>query len=105
MSYIKFRSKPGSNIFKLRSPLLLLLLLCLLPIQNAHAYLDPGTGSYIIQILIGVALGAGYVLKVYWNRVIGFFSGLGKKKKISTQKDRGTKSTKKENELKKSKSK
>ena len=95
MSYVKFRPKSRINFFKVRSPFLLLLLLCLLPIQNAHAYLDPGTGSYIIQILIGAGLGAGYVLKAYGSRIIRFFSGLRKKKE---QQEKS-----KKNELKKSK--
>ncbi len=95
MSDIKFRSKLKINTLRVKSPFLLLLLLCLVPIKNAHAYLDPGTGSYIIQILIGAGLGAGYVLKVYGSRIIRFFSGL-RKKKENQEKSKG-------NELKKSK--
>lgn len=107
MPDFKFRqncSYSEKRSFKVKSPIFLLLVLCLLPIQNAHAYLDPGTGSYIIQILIGVALGAGYVLKVYWGRVIGFFANLGNKKKASPEKDHSTKSKKKENDTRKPKS-
>ena len=84
------------NYSRVRSPFLLLFLLCLVPVQNAHAYLDPGTGSYIVQILIGATLGAGYVLKVYGGRMIGFFSSLRKNKKGSQEKN-------KSNELKKTK--
>jgi hypothetical protein len=36
-------------------------------------YLDAGTGSIIIQGLIGGALGALLALKIYWNKVSTFF--------------------------------
>ncbi len=36
-------------------------------------YLDAGTGSIIIQALIGGALAALLVLKIYWNKVSTFF--------------------------------
>lgn len=39
------------------------------------AYLDPGSGSLIIQVLLAVALGGGYLVKVYWKKIKAFFSG------------------------------
>lgn len=47
-----------------------------LPVQ---AYLDPGTGSYIIQLLIGALLGGGYVLKNYWKEINSKFRQFNKK--------------------------
>jgi hypothetical protein len=42
--------------------------------QNiGHPYIDPGTGSIIIQALIGGAVGALLALKIYWNRISTFF--------------------------------
>ena len=41
---------------------------------KAQAYLDPGTGSYITQILIGFLAGSAYVTKVYWNQLKSTFS-------------------------------
>jgi len=52
---------------------LLAVLALLLLVREAHAYLDPGTGSYIIQILIAGLFGALFVLKVFWGRIVGFF--------------------------------
>jgi hypothetical protein len=43
------------------------------------AYLDPGTGSFILQAVIGVVLGAVLTLKMYWRRVRDFASGLLRK--------------------------
>jgi len=38
----------------------------------AFAYLDPGTGSALIQGIIASLAAVGLVLKVYWHRVLGF---------------------------------
>jgi hypothetical protein len=44
----------------------------LLTVPAAHAYVDPGTGSYIFQVLIGVFLGAAVAVKLFWRRICGF---------------------------------
>ncbi|MEW6710482.1 MAG: hypothetical protein AB1403_11720 [Candidatus Riflebacteria bacterium] len=41
----------------------------------AYAYLDPGTGSFIIQMLVAGIAGALFVLKTYWQKFTGFFTG------------------------------
>lgn len=38
-----------------------------------HAYLDPGSGSYLLQLLIAGALGGLVALRLYWSRIVGFF--------------------------------
>lgn len=38
------------------------------------AYLDPGTGSLIIQFLIGGAAAAAISIKVFWKQIKGFLS-------------------------------
>lgn len=39
----------------------------------AHAYLDPGTGSMIVQVIIG-GIAAGLVaFKMFWARLVGLF--------------------------------
>lgn len=48
--------------------------------SRAQAYLDPGTGSYVTQILIGFLAGSAYLLKVYWNQLKSFFSNKKNKK-------------------------
>ena len=44
--------------------------------SDAHAYLDPGTGSLLIQMLIAGVVGAGVVVKIYWRKIRTFVSGL-----------------------------
>jgi hypothetical protein len=38
----------------------------------AWAYLDPGTGSMMLQLLLGGIAGAMVVGKLYWHRFRGF---------------------------------
>jgi len=40
------------------------------------AYIDPGTGSFILQILIGSLLGSLFVLKIFWHRITCFVGRL-----------------------------
>jgi len=49
--------------------------------NNGFAYLDPGTGSIILQAILG-AIAAGFSYCVfYWNKVKNFFQKFLKKKK------------------------
>jgi len=38
-------------------------------VSDAYAYLDPASGSIIIQVLIGALAGIGITLKVYWHKI------------------------------------
>ncbi len=40
----------------------------------AEAYLDPGTGSMIVQGIIGVIAGALVALRIYYGKIKYFFS-------------------------------
>ncbi|MBA4717685.1 MAG: hypothetical protein HRO68_00660 [Nitrosopumilus sp.] len=48
-------------------------------ISDAYAYLDPGTGSLVIQIVIGALVGAGIAVKVFWIKLKYKFSSIFKK--------------------------
>lgn len=39
------------------------------PAAPAHAYLDPATGSMMLQLLLGGVAGALVVLRLYWYRI------------------------------------
>lgn len=43
--------------------------------SSALAYLDPGTGSMVLQLLLGGIAGAVVILKLYWRRFVGLFRG------------------------------
>ncbi|HEY3344762.1 MAG TPA: hypothetical protein VGJ97_07530 [Anaerolineaceae bacterium] len=36
---------------------------------NPAQYLDPGTGSVILQLLLAVILGAGITTRVFWKKI------------------------------------
>lgn len=44
----------------------------------AHAYLDPGTGSILVQSFLAGLAGAVAVVSLYWRRVKEFFANLRK---------------------------
>jgi hypothetical protein len=48
---------------------------------DAYAYLDPGTGSYVLQIVIAGIVSALFTIKMFWRRLVDFFSNLFKGKK------------------------
>ena len=37
------------------------------------AYLDPGSGSFLIQLLIAALLGVGIALRASWGKIKGIF--------------------------------
>ncbi len=41
--------------------------------KAAEAYLDPGTGSILLQVIIGGVAGLGVVGKLYWHRLRSLF--------------------------------
>ena len=50
-------------------------LMALLYAAPSYAYLDPGTGSILVQsILAGIAVAVGAV-RLYWYRIKAFFTG------------------------------
>lgn len=40
--------------------------------SNILAYLDPGSGSYLLQLLVAAALGGLLLLRLYWAKVRSF---------------------------------
>jgi hypothetical protein len=46
---------------------------------SAAGYIDPGTGSYVLQIAIAFFIGLAFSVKVFWKKISAFlrktFSG------------------------------
>ena len=38
--------------------------------MNLVAYLDPGTGSMLVQLLVGGVAAAGVMARLYWDRLL-----------------------------------
>lgn len=41
---------------------------------NYLLYIDPGSGSYFIQVIIAALLGAAFWIKMSWHRIKSFFN-------------------------------
>jgi len=52
-------------------PMVLWLIVVVLLFANpAYAYLDPGSGSMILQLILGGVAGLFVILKLYWRRLL-----------------------------------
>jgi hypothetical protein len=38
--------------------------------DSVFAYLDPGTGSMLVQLLVGGVAAVGVAARLYWNRIL-----------------------------------
>ena len=45
------------------------LFLLVLPVGEARAYFDPGTGSYLVQLAAAGLLGAAFAIKIFWRKI------------------------------------
>ncbi len=50
-------------------------------VASKLAYLDPGSGSYLIQLLIAALLGGAFVIKAFWRQITTFVVRIFKGKK------------------------
>jgi hypothetical protein len=55
-------------------------------VNEAQAYIDPGSGSVILQSIIGALVGALALIKMYWGKIRMLFS---KEKENSSKLDSG----------------
>ncbi len=62
-----------------------LALFVLIP-SSAQAYIDPGTGSYLVQAVVAVVAGGLMTLKLQWHRVRSYF-GRGAETEAPDSKD------------------
>jgi len=53
----------------------LLIALLLVSTVCCYGYIDPGTGSYVVQIIIATAAGAAFGLKLFWKKIKAFLGG------------------------------
>lgn len=74
-SFIVFRPSTGTR------RLVIAVLVSICYVTPAYAYLDPGTGSIILQGLLAAIAGATAAVGVYWHRIKCIFSSLFSSKK------------------------
>jgi len=56
--------------------------------RSAFAYLDPGTGSYILQMVLAAVLGGLVALGVFWRRVVLFLKRVFGRTETMVDKDK-----------------
>lgn len=73
----------GDNTVINRIQLTAIVLLVLIA-QPAFAYLDPGTGSMLLQVILGGIAAVGVALKLFWHKIR---VAVGLSKKAPTEED------------------
>ena len=51
------------------------------------AYLDPGSGSFLFQILLAVLLGIGIAVRASWGKIKGWFGAKPKADQTDDEED------------------
>ena len=57
---------------------MIITVLFLLYMTDTEAYLDPGTGSMLLQVVLGGIAAVGVAIKLYWHKLRAAF-GMAKK--------------------------
>lgn len=52
---------------------IILVFLLLFKDYRVCAYIDPGVGSFVFQMLIAGLVGASFLIKVFWKQIKRFF--------------------------------
>jgi hypothetical protein len=48
--------------------------------KEARAYIDPSTGSFFTQAVLGLFLGGIFAVKIYWKKITNLFKRTSNKK-------------------------
>ena len=54
--------------------LLFITICAFMAVSDAMAYIDPGTGSFMIQIALGFILAGLFTIKIYWLKLKTFIT-------------------------------
>lgn len=53
---------------------------CLFFPVYSYGYIDPGTGSYVFQVIVAAFVAVSFAVKVYWRKIRGLIAGIFAKK-------------------------
>ena len=56
------------------------ILFFLLLAKPVHAYVDPGTGSYVLQLVLAFIFGGLFGIKLYWKKIKNFIANIFSRK-------------------------
>lgn len=51
----------------------LMLVFVAVTVTPVHAYLDPGTGSFVLQMILGGVAGVALLVRIYWQKFLDLF--------------------------------
>ena len=68
------KTKRRPSFSRMVSLAVIVMVLVLAP-SAALAYIDPGTGSFVIQGIIAAVVGAGFAIKMFWHRIKSTLTG------------------------------
>jgi hypothetical protein len=66
----------ATNLPRWRDLFLAVCTVALLHQREAAAYLDPGTGSLVLQMVAGALLGAAMTARLWWQRAKDIFASV-----------------------------
>ena len=61
------------SLFNIKLLVLAIGLMVIMAPAAAFAYIDPGTGSFLLQGILAVVVGAGVTIKLFWGKIRAFF--------------------------------
>lgn len=56
-------------------------------ISNAHAYIDPGTGSIILQAILALIAGTAVTISIWWGNLKAFIRKIFRSEKKENKTD------------------
>jgi hypothetical protein len=63
---------------------IIITVLLLFFMADTEAYLDPGTGSMLLQVILGGVAAVGVAIKLYWHKLRAAF-GIAKKEEAEDE--------------------
>jgi len=77
--YSRIQIMTKQKLIYVRKQVIFAVLGMFLLVEPAYAYLDPGTGSLIIQVLIASLVSLIFAIKVFWKKITNYFRNFSSK--------------------------
>ena len=82
------KEKKYNKIFRKKNKMILLIYILIFLVfftKDTYAYLDPGSGNYILQIIVAFFASIFISLKIFWTKITFYYYKLVGKKKNKTK--------------------
>ncbi len=78
------QKRQGITMKKTLSLASLVLVLLMLTTRPAHAYLDPASGSMILQVIVAAVAALLITIKAFWHKIRGMFGSSPTEETVDT---------------------